>query len=106
MDVASTLRKEREMVTRELNLPETKEQLRQRLLAAADVTGECVSVGEVDAAIELYFDNLHTFREPSPGIQLTLARCYVRRGSFTVWLLAGLLLASVAAAALMIWGAW
>jgi hypothetical protein len=80
MDVASALRKERESVERAFNREVTREQLRERLLASAKVTGEQLSPEEVDAAIEQYYDRLYTFAEPPRGLRVMLARAYIRRG--------------------------
>ncbi|MEZ6052836.1 MAG: DUF6384 family protein [Planctomycetaceae bacterium] len=46
--------------------------------------GSIVTPEEVDAAIELYFDNLHTFHEPPPGLSRWLAHAYIWRGRITL----------------------
>lgn len=79
MDVASELRKERETVQRELNREVTRERLRERLLASAKVAGEQLSPEEVDAAIDRYYERLHTFAEPPRGLSVMLAHAYIRR---------------------------
>lgn len=79
MDVASALRRQRQRAEQELAADEIRLQLRQQLLQAARVTGEQISEQEVEAAIDHYFDNLHTFHEPRPGIRLWLARLYICR---------------------------
>ncbi len=79
MDVARTLRKEQQTVEREFNRAETAALLREKLLASAEITGDVVTPEQVDAAIELYFDNLHTFREPPPGVSTVLAHIYIWR---------------------------
>ncbi len=79
MDVARTLRKEQQTVEQEFNREETVELLREKLLASAEITGDMVTPEEVDAAINLYFDNLHTFREPAPGVSTVLAHVYIWR---------------------------
>ena len=63
MDVATELRKQRETVEKEFAVDETKQMLRERLLAATSITGERVSEGEVDTAITQYFGTLYTYRE-------------------------------------------
>lgn len=80
MDVARTLRKEQETIEREFNRSETVAILREKLLASAEIMGDEVTPEEVDAAIDLYFDNLHTFREPPPGLSSWLAHTYIWRG--------------------------
>ncbi|MDH3583856.1 MAG: DUF6384 family protein [Phycisphaerae bacterium] len=98
MDVATTLRRERTTAFRELDRDQTKAQLRQRLLAAAEVTGEAVTEREVDAAIDLYFQNLHTYRPPGRSVSVVLAHLYVMRRRIVGY---GLL--AVVLAALLLW---
>ena len=86
MDVATELRKQRETVEKEFAVDETKQILRERLLAATSITGERVSEVEVDTAITQYFDTLYTFREPTPSLTVTLAHLYVRRGQLSATL--------------------
>ena len=88
MDVARTLRREREVVEQQFNIDQTKALLRQRLLASTEITGEQLSAAEVDAALDLYFNNLHTFREPDGGLQTFLAHLYIRRRTVAAWLVA------------------
>ncbi len=100
MDVARTLRKERSIAEQELNREETIKLLREKLREAADLAGDPVTDGQIDAAIENYFDNLHEFESPEPGLETTLASAYVRRKLIAGWLLA------LAAAAVVTWGIW
>lgn len=79
MDVARTLRKERETVVREFNREQTRQMLRERMLRTTALTGEELTEAEVDAALALYFDNLHTFTPPPPGLSTLLAHAWVRR---------------------------
>jgi hypothetical protein len=79
MDVARTLRLDRELVDRELNRDQALARLREKLLATTEITGDHVTPAEVDAAIEMYLNNLHTFHDPPPGLQSVLAHAYVRR---------------------------
>jgi hypothetical protein len=79
MDVATVLRRERERAAAELDADQARAHLRQRLLEAAQATGEQVTPAEVDVAIERYFDAQHEFREPKPGLATALAHLYVRR---------------------------
>ena len=100
MDVARTFRREREVVDRQLSLDQTKQELRQRLLGMAGATGEPVTPEEVEVAIQLYYENLHAYRDPPRGVRLLLANLYIRRGRVLFW---GLLLA---ATGLLIWWWW
>ena len=97
MDVARTLRRERDVVDRELHLDQTKQELRQRLMGMAGVTGEPVTPEEVEVAIQLYYDNLHAYQEPPRGFALMIANLYIRRGRVLLW---AILLAAVG---LLIW---
>ncbi len=79
MDVARSLREEQETVEREFSREETIALIRERLLASSEITGDTVSPEEVDAAIELYFGNLHRFPDPPGGLQYALAHLWVMR---------------------------
>jgi hypothetical protein len=79
MDVARTLRQEREIAEEQFNREEARALLRQRLKASTEITGSQVTEAEIDAAIESYFNNLHTYRDPPWGVQVFLAHLYVRR---------------------------
>ncbi len=79
MDVARTLRQERDVAREQFNREEARVLLRQRLKASTEITGSEVTEDEIDAAIEAYFNNLHTYRDPPWGLQVFLAHLYVRR---------------------------
>jgi hypothetical protein len=81
MDVATTLRLDRELVEEQLNFEDLKARLKERMLAASKVTGESVTPEEVDAAIRQYYANLYTFREPKLSLPVALAHLWVRRMS-------------------------
>ena len=93
MDVATELRKQRETVEKEFAVDETRQMLRERLLAATSITGERVSEVEVDTAITQYFSTLYTYRDPPASLNLRLAQAYVRRGQIGVTLVLMLALA-------------
>jgi hypothetical protein len=86
LDVARTLRRDQELVESELNKEELLASLRERLLAAAAAAGDNVSEAEVDAAIKIYFDNLHKYADPPLGISVALAHLYVLRRQVAVGL--------------------
>ena len=88
MDVATTLRKEQTLAEQQLNLEETKALLRERLLEAANVTGERLTEQQVEIAIEHYYDKLHVFDQPEWSLELVLAHLYVMRGTIIKWTLA------------------
>lgn len=88
MDVATTLRKEQAVVEQQLNIEQTKAMLRERLLAAAKVSGESLTEEQVDIAIEHYYDKLHVFEEPEWSLELALAHLYVMRNTIIKWTIA------------------
>jgi hypothetical protein len=98
MDVAATLRKERAIVDQQLNIDEIKARLRERLLEAAQVSGDPVTENEVAAAVEQYYDRLHEFHEPPVSFATFLAHVWVRRGPILKSLAAALTALAV------IWG--
>lgn len=79
LDVARTLRRDSEIVASELNKEELLASLKSRLLASAAAAGDNVTEAEVDAAIRIYFDNLHKYADPPKSFSVVLAHAYVRR---------------------------
>ena len=79
MDVARTLRQERETAQQQFHREEARALLRQRLKASTEITGSPVTDEEIDAAMESYFNNLHTYRDPPMGLEVLFARLYVSR---------------------------
>jgi len=98
MDVATAIRQDRELVDEQLNLDALKERLRDRMIAAAKVTGEDVTPEEVDAAIAKYYSSLHAFHEPPLSPSLALAHLWVRRESILRWTVL------VVGSTMLIWG--
>ena len=98
MDVAATLRKERDVVEQQLNLDQIKAKLREKMLEAARVSGDPTTPEEIDAAIEQYYDQLHKFHEPRLGLRTFFAHLWVRRRGIFKFLF------GLAAAYLLIWG--
>ena len=98
MDVATELRKGQEVVEEQLNLDQIKVRLRERLMEAAKVSGEPITAEQVDAAIEDYYDKLHSFEEPKWSFQMFLAHLYVERLTIIKWAL------GIAALAGLAWG--
>jgi hypothetical protein len=85
MDVATALRQDRQLIEEQLNIDQVKALLREKMIAAAKVTGEEVSPEEVDAAIDRYYGRLYTFKEPANSLSMMLARLYVRRLEIAKW---------------------
>ena len=79
MDVARAIREEQLTVEQQFQIEETRARIRERLIASAQVAGDTVTTGEVDTAIQLYFDNLNVYRDPPWGFQRVLAELYVWR---------------------------
>lgn len=79
MDVASTLRRQRETAESQLDVDAAKAMLRQRLLATAEAAGETVTAAEVDAAIEQYFARQHRYEDPPPSWRRLRAHLWVNR---------------------------
>ncbi len=86
LDVARTLRRDQELVESELDKEELLASLRERLLAAAAAAGDNVTGAEVDAAIKIYFDNLHKYADPPLGMSVALAHVYVLRRQVAIGL--------------------
>jgi hypothetical protein len=96
MDVARTLRQEREIAQEQFNREEARQLLRQRLMASTEITGSQVTDAEIDAAIESYFNNLHTYHDPPWGVEVFLAHLYVRRvQAFVVLVVIAVLIAGL-----------
>ncbi len=79
MDVARAIREEQLTVEQQFQIEETRARIRERLIASAQVAGDTVTAAEVDVAIQLYFDNLHIYRDPPWGFSRFLAELYVWR---------------------------
>ncbi len=84
MDVATALRREREMAQKELAIDETKVKLRERLRAAAIESGDPVTEVEIEAAIGQYFATQHEFSEPRGTWKVFIAHAWVRRTTIAV----------------------
>jgi hypothetical protein len=79
MDMARAMRDERATVERELNVEETRELLRKKLLSSTEISGDVLRPEEVDIAIDQYFASLHTYRDPPLNWAVFWAHVYVRR---------------------------
>ena len=79
MDVARAIKEEQLTVEQQFRIEETRAKIRERLIASAKVAGDNVTDAEVDTAIQLYFDNLHLYRDPPWGFNRLWAQLYVWR---------------------------
>ena len=94
MDVARELRDRRETAEEMFRRDDLRGQLRDKLVRTARMSGDNVSEAEIDAAIGQYFETLHRYQDPEPGMKSFLAHCWVWRGR----ILAGLATAATVAA--------
>jgi hypothetical protein len=95
MDVASTLRRQRETAEGQLDLATAKQRLRERLMATAQAAGEKVSPAEIDAAIEQYFASQHRYEDPPRSWRRWVANLWVMRGTVMALLFVGALVVFV-----------
>jgi hypothetical protein len=79
MDVARALRRERDIAAEQFNRDEVRSRLRERLMASTEITGDQFTPAEVEAALDQYFNNLHTYRDPPWSMPLFFAHLYIRR---------------------------
>ncbi len=79
MDVASLLRRQRENAEQQLDIGQTKAEIRKKLVATAEITGEKLTEAEIETAINSYFSGLYAFREPKKNVVYRMAQLYVDR---------------------------
>ena len=92
MDVASELKRQRERASSQLEIAGEKEKIREKIKATAQVTGESLSEGEINAAIESFYKGLYRFKKPERNFNYWLARVYIARSKIALYLLLPLLL--------------
>lgn len=85
LDVASEVRRKQEVLAQQWNIDAARDELREKLRATQLTTGEELSSEQIDTAIDWYYDRLHRFRYPKPGLGLAFAHLYVRRGTILKW---------------------
>ncbi|GAB5514929.1 DUF6384 family protein [Rhodopirellula baltica] len=79
MDVARELRDRRTTAEEMFRSDDVRIQLREKLMRTAAMSGDHVSEAEIDAAIDQYLSNLHTYEEPKPGLKKFVAYCWIWR---------------------------
>jgi len=79
MDVATQIRKEEEEIGKQFNIQEKRAEIKKKILATAQVTGENLTEMQVDRAIDSFFSGLYSFQEPSRNFETRLAELYVDR---------------------------
>ena len=80
MDVARELRDRRETAEEMFRRDDLRRDLREKLLRTARMSGDDVTEEEIEAAIQQYFDSVHTYQDPKRGMKRFLAHCWVWRG--------------------------
>jgi hypothetical protein len=80
MDVARQLRDQRTTAEEMFRRDDIRIDLRNKLLRTARLSGDHVTEAEIDAAIDHYFESLHTYQEPEGGVKRFLAHCWIWRG--------------------------
>ncbi|MCM2370048.1 DUF6384 family protein [Aporhodopirellula aestuarii] len=79
MDVAREMREQRETAEEMFRHDEVRVRLREKLMRTAALSGDRVTEAEIDAAIDQYLANLHTYESPEPGFKKLMAYCWIWR---------------------------
>ena len=104
MDVAREMGRDRVTAEKMFRRSGVREQLREKLMRSAQLSGDQVTEAEVEAAIDQYFQNQHVYRDPAPSWSRFMAYAWIWRrriaaaavaaglASGTIWLLLSSLL--------------
>jgi hypothetical protein len=84
MDVAREMRDQRETAEEMFRRDDLRTQLRDKLVRTAHMSGDNVTEEEIELAIEQFFESVHTYQDPQPGMKSFLAHCWVWRGRLTL----------------------
>jgi len=87
MDVARELRQQRETAENLFRQDSVRVRLREKLLRTAELSGDRVTEAEIDAAIDQYLGNLHTYESPPFGFKKCVAYCWIWRHRIAVAML-------------------
>ena len=79
MDVAREMREQRETAEEMFRRDDIRRNLRDKLVRTARLSGDNVTEAEIDAAIQQYMDNLHTYEDPKAGLNNFIAHCWIWR---------------------------
>ncbi len=79
MDVAREIGRDRATAERMFQQTDIRVQLREKLLRSAEVSGDRVTAAEIDAAIDQYFQDLHTYRDPATSWATLWAYAWIWR---------------------------
>ena len=80
MDVAREMRDQRETAEEMFRRDDLRTQLRDKLVRTARMSGDNVTEEEIELAIEQFFESVHSYHDPQPGMKSFLAYCWVWRG--------------------------
>ncbi|MGB0761154.1 MAG: DUF6384 family protein [Rubripirellula sp.] len=80
MDVAREMRDQRETAEEMFRRDDLRTQLRDKLVRTARMSGDNVTEEEIELAIEQFFESVHSYQDPQPGMKSLLAHCWVWRG--------------------------
>jgi hypothetical protein len=98
MDVARAFQKERDIAREQFSRDEARALLRKKLLESKEITGDEFTDADVEAALDQYFNNLHTYHDPPAGISVLLAHLYIRR----TWVVTAVVLIAL----FVVWKVW
>lgn len=79
MDVAREMRDRRETAEEMFRRDDLRGQLREKIMRTAKLAGDNVTEAEVEAAIQQYFETLHTYEDPPAGLRSLVAHGWVWR---------------------------
>ena len=79
MDVAREMREQRETAEEMFRRDDIRKNLRDKLMRTARMSGDNVTEAEIDAAIQQYMDNLHSYEDPKSGFNNFVAHCWIWR---------------------------
>ncbi len=79
MDVAREMRQQRETAEEMFRRDDIRNNLRDKLMRTARMSGDDVTEAEIEAAIDQYFDTVHTYEDPAAGLNTFMAHCWIWR---------------------------
>jgi hypothetical protein len=100
MDVVDTIRHEQSLVDRELRSDEDEAGLIEKLAGIYRSQGIEVTPEVLAQGVRALREERFAYRPPKPGFQISLARLYVRRGTWAKWIFIPMVLF------LLAWGGW
>jgi len=80
MDVAREMRDQRETAEEMFRRDDLRNQLRDKLVRTAHMSGDNVTEAEIELAIEQFFETVHSYNDPPSGLKSVMAHCWVWRG--------------------------